>query len=229
MRKNGRRQLAAPTTSKGRTMASRLTKLKVFVAASAVICVFALPQAGTAQANTVSTSSAACCRFHRPLPRSGSPRPSSTPPCPESGASRPRRSTARSCAGGCSARKAARSTCASCVPTAQGPTRQSRSSNASTSGRRRPANLLDQHPRESRGPDRNRPDEPDATKSASRPSPGPATASSSRRRSTARPSPPAAPKTAKRSSSAPKCSRPPRSKSSRDACSERTRSPAEPK
>ena len=38
-------------------MASRLTKLNVSVAASAVICVLALPQAATAQANTVSIDS----------------------------------------------------------------------------------------------------------------------------------------------------------------------------
>jgi hypothetical protein len=41
----------------GRGMGSRLGRLKIFVAASAVMCVFALPQAGAAQASTVTIGS----------------------------------------------------------------------------------------------------------------------------------------------------------------------------
>ena len=45
------------TTSKGRVMGSRFGKLRIIVAASAVLCAFALPQAGTAQASTVTIGS----------------------------------------------------------------------------------------------------------------------------------------------------------------------------
>src|SRR5829696_8571312 len=74
----------AANTSKGRNMGSRMGKLRIVVAASAVICAFALPQAGPAQASTVTIGSVL------PLPYTltpfGQPQTMFNTTLPESGA-----------------------------------------------------------------------------------------------------------------------------------------------